>query len=293
MNHYTMVDDTKSILLGTMLGDGYIAKAGCHNRTRVNYSFGITHSVNQMEYLKWKREKMARLNPSEIKIRSRESFIEGRSVKSTCGSYNVYSNEMFKPLHEIFYCDGRKIITDEIMNMMDLQSIAVWYMDDGNYKMGTGVSSLYTYCFTLGEHHLLVNHITRLTGVIPVISRKRADSYYLYFPMDETLRLLSVINKYIPQETGMRYKIPVGWELVRKIGRAYRRNMPARVADNEAKRLIIDNMCTFYSDNSTYDGFPFTLYQFTKGSYSHKAIVRVFGSVTACLYQAELPSNLV
>ncbi len=290
-----MNEDIEQFLYGTLLGDSYISKCYDKRVDKYRHEFRVEHSTKQEKYALWKRDILEPLGVLKPIYRKRESSIKGRLIKSHSITIISCGNKLWRPYREIFYTeDGIKVVTDEILSILTPKAIAIWYMDDGNYHQFRNVAALNTQSFTLGEHHLMVENIQRITGARANIAAvKPSGQYYLYFPRDETRKLLHSIEQYIPQSTGMRYKSPIGWDKAVRLPPNYRQCMPSRIPEADGRKLIINNLNSFAESNDLSDGFPVVLYCYTRESYSFKAIQRLFGSFSAALSAAGLPMNFI
>lgn len=112
--------EQKRLLIALLLGDGTISS---------NYVFKLSHSVDQIEYLEWK---VKLLDGTGIKNNGIKGYI------SSCG-YNIgkgviYSqmslHSTIKALRRSVYTP-KKTFTRNLLNWLDEQGLAIWYMDDG------------------------------------------------------------------------------------------------------------------------------------------------------------------
>jgi hypothetical protein len=67
-------EEEKSIIIGSLLGDGHLERNGVHFRLQ------ITHSIKQKSYLLWKMRKLKRLLSGKIYVYKR-LYIPGYYVK--------------------------------------------------------------------------------------------------------------------------------------------------------------------------------------------------------------------
>lgn len=127
---YKYSDRQKEILLGTMMGDGNISKSGKGIRIET-YKINIGHSHKQYKYFEWKVNELDL--QGEIYCR-----------KTMKGYWGLWSSslpyENLKYYYHMFYKDGKKVITKNMLDKLTPLSIAVWYMDDGT------VSDTYYIC---------------------------------------------------------------------------------------------------------------------------------------------------
>ncbi len=112
--------EQKKLLIALLIGDGTISS---------NYVFKLSHSVEQREYLEWK---VQLLNKYGIKNNGIKEYI------SSCG-YNkgkevLYSqmslHSTIKALRRSVYTP-KKSFTRNLLNWLDEQGLAIWFMDDG------------------------------------------------------------------------------------------------------------------------------------------------------------------
>ena len=118
--------EMNQILLGSILGDASIIKNSRHSAI-----FSETHSINQEGYLKWKN---SYLNFKENVY----TFYDKRSNRK----YNQIrirspSSPSLLNYYNLFYGDGnKKLISQEVLNRLELLGLAVWYCDDGCFVYG-------------------------------------------------------------------------------------------------------------------------------------------------------------
>lgn len=119
-------DHQLEILVGCLLGDGYI-----HPRGQIQ----IAQSSKYLPYLLWKYKELKNLAyglPTEVsRFDSRYGKIYSQS--------RFWLRQYFRPWRKIFYPNGKKIFPGEFIKYISPLSLAVWYMDDGNYSEGRNV----------------------------------------------------------------------------------------------------------------------------------------------------------
>lgn len=151
---YKPTDFQKSILIGTLLGDGHLKKDDdCYN---VNGS--INHSGKQELYAKYKYELLKELCNSKVKMyKSKTPDKRNGNIYDT---WNMYfrSNEYLNWYYENLYINGKKRITKEILDYFNELSLSFLFMDDG-YKSNSGGYYIATMCFLKEDIQLLVNKL--------------------------------------------------------------------------------------------------------------------------------------
>lgn len=112
--------EQKRLLIALLIGDGTISS---------NYVFKLSHSIKQREYLEWKVKLLNKLGIKNNGI---------KEYTSSCG-YNrgkgvIYSqlslHSTIKALRRSIYIP-KKTFTRNLLNWLDEQGLAIWFMDDG------------------------------------------------------------------------------------------------------------------------------------------------------------------
>jgi hypothetical protein len=112
-----------SVLTGMVLGDGSLSKPKGNS-----VMFKLTHGINQKDYLIHKRDILEEIFEKKINI---HEFDNGGYP----GCRIEFGNKYFKPLRKFIYPNGVKTITKKVLNRLDAEGIAYWYMDDGNLTL--------------------------------------------------------------------------------------------------------------------------------------------------------------
>lgn len=116
-------------MIGLLLGDGYISDNG---------RIGIEHCIEQREFCIYKAKLLHSVcGGKSIKVheyeRTHSTRKDGKEYKSntfTTVSFKKQSKS-FIQFRELLYKERKKVITREVLDLMDELSIALWWMDDG------------------------------------------------------------------------------------------------------------------------------------------------------------------
>jgi len=187
----------KSILLGMVLGDGYLQATG-----KKNARLRLEHGIKQKDYLDWKVKNFPKLFQGKIKKINRLHPVSKKVYSYARHQSN--STPIFGRLRSIFYVDGSKLIPEYVVENLDVLALAVWYMDDGYYYKRD--KDAYIYIGNVDKQSAInaKDAIGKFDIQVKIKSKKKG--FALYFRPSETLKLSMLIRAYILPE--FRYKLP-------------------------------------------------------------------------------------
>lgn len=132
---------TRGILVGMILGDGYV---NVRNRfTQGKYYFQsselrILHSLTQMDYCQHKAGLLRKLLNRNHSV---TVVANGPGSKYKAAQFSV-SHPYFKQLKRWCYPGGVKTFTMRVLKMLTPEGIAFWYMDDGSARVNINKEGL-------------------------------------------------------------------------------------------------------------------------------------------------------
>ncbi len=200
----------KSLIIGSIMGDGWITKG-----TKGNPVLCIQHSIKQLDYLLWKKQRF-----------EEEGFIVNGiyDVTKKGSPYPAYRidivlGEIGKILRHQLYPNDNKTITRHHLNMLDKEGLAIWYMDDGSCclhkkKDGTIKSReihIATHKFTYDEHAIMQRYLEVVWKVKMNIYRDRGKCRFAC-GATEGKKLIALIKQHIHPK--MTYKIDLQYKKV-------------------------------------------------------------------------------
>lgn len=183
-----ITDRQLAILVGTLLGDGYI-----HPRGQIQ----IAQTSKQSPYLMWKYKEFKSLAygmPTKVK-RYDKRFGKNYS------QIRFWLRQYFRSWRNTFYPNGKKIFPKEFQKYISPLSLAVWYMDDGNYSEGRNVK-IATDGFDLKSRKNLKNMLSRKFNLDCTLHKNGK----LRISNKSLKRFFDLITPFI--HSSMRYKIP-------------------------------------------------------------------------------------
>ncbi len=195
----------RNIIIGSLLGDGSLTLYG----RSINAYYREHGCDAQMEYRKWKADKLKRL---DFKF----------SDKGKYGRVYSPSREMFTKLYNMFYVDRIKVLTPDNIKLLDHPvGLACLYMDDGTLVMDTAKKpdricvfpriTIYTLNFTKEENILLINHIKKIFEVNFILKR-HPDGHNYCLQLNkafEILTFIKIVTPFVNEIECMKYKIDV------------------------------------------------------------------------------------
>lgn len=200
-----------SILIGLLLGDGYIDPKG---------RIGIEHGEKQKEYCIFKAKLLHSIcGGSDIKVK--ELTRNKTSNKSKLNKFITYGfkkqSKHFIPIRNLLYLNNKKTYTKEVLNLLDPLAIALWWMDDGcltaKYNKGSDkphyMLRLATYV-SKEENELIkqyfIDNYNMIWNVVKADGSN--DKYMLRCGQNEGKKFLNIIRNIIKEKVpSMSYKV--------------------------------------------------------------------------------------
>ena len=190
----------KAIVIGTILGDGFLQKTG-KNNARLR----LEHSLKQRDYLLWKCKTLNNFFQKKPEILTRNNLKFGKSYQYIRNQ--SYSGLEFGRLHQLFYVDGKRVIPDKISKLLkDPMSLAVWFMDDGYFYQRDKVAYIYLPRLDSNSINNLLFALKLNYGLSPQLKIKKRGEYVFNFSVKDTAKLIQIIKPYIIKS--MSYKLP-------------------------------------------------------------------------------------
>lgn len=187
-----------SFVVGTILADAYVNKF---------VALTVEHALKQKEYVWWKYAKFASCGflapPSTLKTVTRVN----KKTKKNTQSLRFFTKSLFKEQKKLFYDQNVKIVPSNLFSIIDAQSLAVWFMDDGG-KGGNSVQGLVVVdvsSFTPLEHALIQRVLLdkfHLKTSLHFYSKKAVK---LYIKAESAKTFYTLVNLFIAP--CMRYKL--------------------------------------------------------------------------------------
>lgn len=149
-----LTDEQIELVVGSMLGDGYLVKTTC------GYAFRVNHGIAQKDYVDWKHNKLC-------------DFVNSKPRQSGSTYYfRTVTHPKFVELREVFYRDRLKVIPKNLIEtLMNPFVLAVWIMDDGSRD--SRQLRINTQCFSREEQVFLQNVLRTKLGIETTLNRDK------------------------------------------------------------------------------------------------------------------------
>jgi hypothetical protein len=175
-------DDHRQIVLGTLLGNGYICKG------RKNSYLCIRHS---MSHVGWLKSKSLELLPYASKT-------PWYQYQTTC-TWRSHCSQDFNELRDLCYPDGKKQVSMKWLDQLRALAIAVWYGDSGCLTGRNKKNAcLRTQSFGFEGNKIIEQYFNEVG--IPCHMNKSRKSWVIVFTVPGTEILMSkIVAPYLPE----------------------------------------------------------------------------------------------
>jgi len=184
----SLTQEQKSIINGSILGDGYLRIVP----GRKNAFLEINHSITEKPYVDWKYQKLKNLVKSPPKSR------KGNGERIAYRFFTQQHPEITE-IYQKFYYEKKKIIPDLKLNPI---MMAVWFMDDGSKSYRTYY--LNTQRFDYQSQRKLIQMLKEQYGIDSSLNRDK-EYYRIRIKQSNAERFKKLIRNYLIPT--MQYKL--------------------------------------------------------------------------------------
>ena len=190
----------KEIVLGTLLGDGYLRPTNS-GKSNCSYALSLCHGEKQLDYLKWKFNEFENFVPK----RDFTVYYPQFHGKAPTHSFSTISHPFLKEAHDLCYPNGVKAISQEWLDQLSDLSVAVWYMDDGSLNKRYHTIVLCTNSFSVDGCNLAIKFFETRYGITPVLEKRRNGQFVLRINASQSRKFMDIVSPHIPK--CMEYKV--------------------------------------------------------------------------------------
>ncbi len=180
----------REVLIGTLLGDGYLEMNG--NETRLQ----VLHSIKQKDYVDWQYAIF-------------QAWTKSPPIKLGVGDYRfrTITHPEFTRYYDLFYPNGTKSVPNNIDELLvSPLSLAVWYMDDGKRRPDCRGFFFDTLAFSMNDQARLQECLARNFMLTNTRLHWNGDGYHIYVSARHADHFRRLIDRYVIPS--MRYKLP-------------------------------------------------------------------------------------
>lgn len=184
--------EQQAVLVGTLLGDGCLAKHGHFHRLHIKHK-GEHLPLVELKYEVFRPFVSMPLHRFDQRLNDR---------LYPCVQFATRTSPIFSDWASRFYRDGRKVVPEDIVDCLDPLALAVWFMDDGAADFA-GVT-LQTHNFSLTEVEVLAEALRDRFG-LTTRSRRNKSAWVIYIEAKSLTRLETLIQPHLLE--GFGYKL--------------------------------------------------------------------------------------
>lgn len=177
----------EEILLGTLLGDGFLEQNGKNARLKID------HKGSQKDYVLWlhKEFKSIALKPYQI-------FVQDKRNDKVYNQWRfaTYSLPLLNPWIKLFYRNRRKIVPLMITELITPLSLAVWYMDDGFRRTDCKGIYLCTSGYSMKEQKVLQVCLKKKFDIRTAL-HFAAKNVRIYIPSSQADNFCNIVRPFI------------------------------------------------------------------------------------------------
>lgn len=217
-------------IYGMLLGDSHIYDdKRCHGKLRIV----ATNGEAQLDYLKYKQAVFN--GEGKICNAGKGNFGNAKDVYHWLLPVDGYISQ---EVEKDFYSTGKKTVTKAVVDKLNDEGLAFWYMDDGNLSYRNNPTKrcnirLNTQGFSLGENELLCNALATKWGFkCHIAKEERKDKpvyYHIFISADSTPDFLKVVTPYMCENMAYKTTADLEYLIGTKSPHYVRENRPVRI----------------------------------------------------------------
>ena len=187
----------KSILFGTLLGDGHLETQD-NGKT---YRLKIEHSTKQNDYTDWLH--------NQLKEWIRGGVYKKNKKNREYVGFTTYSHKEFRAYAELFYDNfGKKRIPKIFRELIDPLSLAIWFMDDGSLKsLRHRTYIIHSLGFQRKDLELVQDSLLKKFNIESSLHKQKGKYLRIYILSKSAEMFENLIMKYVSIIPSMKHKM--------------------------------------------------------------------------------------
>jgi hypothetical protein len=187
----------QSLLVGSMLGDGRVARNPHTARYIEN------HTENQRDYLEWKRQQWGSWSKNELSPVSWTH--KGKTYPGW--RFETVSHASLLPWHDLFYpVPGPKRLQEKVVDLVDPFAFAVWYLDDGHARWWP----IITFGMDLASRGIAWGIFEKLGFTPRWYLHQGKTGEFIFEGEEQTERFIRFVEPHVPE--CMKHKLQFGFQ---------------------------------------------------------------------------------
>jgi len=186
----------KQVIIGCVLGDGRLECRSKDKTARLR----IHHGERQKDYLFWKYKifkNIVNSEPKRIVWKDKK-----RNINNISWYFHTLTTQELGNLYSLFYRRKKKILPENLYDLLTPLSLAIWTMDDGDNDRDSIRYNIQ--CFSWKEQKVLKKLLEKKYQLESNLNKDR-NSYRLRVKKSSKVKLIKLISPFIIPS--MEYKI--------------------------------------------------------------------------------------
>lgn len=180
-----------------LLGDGGLKMS---NERSKNAMYIFSQIASHEDYIIWQAGILKNITDVSIYVYEEGIQSQGALAKRSF-RLNTKCHPFYTTLYERHYLCGRKVVSPHDLKLLDWQSLAIWYMDDGYLHTSSDTPYICTECYSFGDCLLLKKVLYERFGIMSGTTRRKKQNgeygYRLRLSNKTMNRFFSGIEPYI------------------------------------------------------------------------------------------------
>ena len=186
----------KQVIIGCVLGDGRLECRSKNKTARLR----IHHGEKQKDYLFWKYKifkNIVNSEPKRIVWKDKK-----RNINNISWYFHTLTTQELGNLYSLFYRRKKKILPENLYDLLTPLSLAIWTMDDGDNDRDSIRYNIQ--CFSWKEQKVLKKLLEKKYQLESNLNKDR-NNYRLRVKKSSKVKLIKLISPFIIPS--MEYKI--------------------------------------------------------------------------------------
>lgn len=187
-----ITSQVEQLIIGTVLGDAWLPL------NKKNPRLDIGHREEDVEYLQWKYD-----------ILKSAGLTKGSIYHCHIARFSTVSSPYLWKYRGLFYKDGLRVLSKQVLEMLTPFSLAIWYMDNGSFFRSSkyhAILRISTERYSKQENQLAAAILQQRFNFLFQVHRHKSKWVLQMSEGNNILEFLTIVKPYI--HPVMAYKCP-------------------------------------------------------------------------------------